>query len=109
MASKAGKADPLCRIALTSITAYNFKGSTLHCLFRILVKVQGTLTQLVLIGILSEIQAFFQSIGYVIIDKKSMIRINTLACLNVRLRQVFLYNKDKPYGRMNVLMCGDFY
>jgi hypothetical protein len=37
--SKARKADPSCHVALTSITAYNFKGSTLYRLFRILVKV----------------------------------------------------------------------
>ena len=43
-----------------------------------------------------------------VIDEKSMINLKMLSIIDDRLRQIFP-DTDRPFGGLNVLLCGDFF
>ena len=43
-----------------------------------------------------------------VIDEKSMIDLKMLSLIDDRLRIIFP-NTDQAFGRLNVLLCGDFF
>jgi ATP-dependent DNA helicase PIF1 len=43
------------------------------------------------------------------IDEKSMVDLKMLSLIDDRLRVIFPATSHRPFGGMNVLICGDFY
>ena len=54
------------------------------------------------------LQNHLKDVGYLIINKKSMIGLRMLYWLNQRLREVFP-NQDKDFSGINIVLIGDFY
>ena len=61
------------------------------------------------VATLQSLQASFASCRFLIIDEKSMIDLKTLSLIDDRLRAILPASSDKPFGGLNVLLCGDFF
>ena len=96
--------DPVIRAAPTGVAAYIIAGSTLHSLLRLPVN-----QPFVDLGAdpLGKLQRDFRHVKLLIIDEKSMIGFNFLHKIDMRLRSI-LAQSDRPFGGMNILLCGDF-
>jgi ATP-dependent DNA helicase PIF1 len=110
MAKEAGKEDPSFRAAPTGVAAHNFKGTTLHRMFKVPIQVTPgqSVCQNLSSASLTALQALYRNKKYLIIDEKSMIGINMLTCIDHRLRQIFPERRDEPWGGVNTFLCGDF-
>lgn len=96
--------DPVVRAAPTGVAAYNIAGSTLHSLLRLPVNQPFVnLNQ----DSLGKLQRDFRHVKLLIVDEKSMIGLNFLLRIDSRLRSI-LAQPDRPFGGINVLLCGDF-
>ena len=106
LALEHGKQNPVFRAAPTGIAAFNIMGKTLHSLLRLPVK--GKKSDLS-VATLQSLQGLFRDCRFLIIDEKSMIDIKTLSLIDDRLRAILPATSDRPFGGINVLLCGDFF
>jgi hypothetical protein len=106
IATAAGKDNPVFRAAPTGIAAFNIVGKTLHSLLRLPVKARKSDLS---VATLQSLQASFASCRFLIIDEKSMIDLTTLSLIDDRLRAILPASSDKPFGGLNILLCGDFF
>jgi ATP-dependent DNA helicase PIF1 len=105
LALQAGNHNPVFRAAPTGVAAFNIIGQTLHSLLRLPVK--GKKSDLS-VATLQSLQGLFRGCRFLIIDEKSMIDNVTLSLIDDRLRVIFPAD-PRPFGGVNVLLCGDFY
>lgn len=105
LALQAGNRNPVYRAAPTGVAAFNIVGHTLHSLLRLPIKGRGLDLS---IATLQSLQGLFRDCRFLIIDEKSMIDIVTLSLIDDRLRAIFP-SDSRPFGGVNVLLCGDFY
>jgi PIF1-like helicase len=54
-------------------------------------------------------QGVFKDVKYLIVDEKSMISLRVLLQIHQRCAQIFPNAADRPFGGLNIIMCGDFY
>lgn len=94
------KADSLRVTAPTGIAAANICSSTIHLLLLLLKEnLSGTY--------LNFLQATLADMQLLIIDKYSFLSIPLFVTLDRQLRKIFPAHADKPFGRMNIVLCGD--
>ncbi|OXV08435.1 hypothetical protein Egran_03803 [Elaphomyces granulatus] len=58
---------------------------------------------------LAAVQATFRGVSHLIIDEKSMIGLHQLAAIDRRCRDIFPDKRDKPFGRLNIVLAGNFF
>jgi hypothetical protein len=105
LALQAGNRNPVFRAAPTGVAAFNIVGQALHSLLRLSIK--GRKSDLS-VATLQSLQGLFRDCSFLIINEKSMIDIVTLSLIDDRLRAIFSADA-RPFGGINVLLCGDFY
>jgi hypothetical protein len=105
LALRAGNRNPVFRAAPTGVAAFNIVGQTLHSLLHL--PIRGRKSDLS-VATLQSLQGLFLDCRFLIIDKKSMIDIVTLSLIDDRLQAIFPAD-SRPFGGLNVLLCGDFY
>ena len=98
--------NPVFRSAPTGIAAFNILGRTLHSLLRLPVK--GKKVDLSL-ATLQSLQSLFRHCRFLVVDEKSMIDVKILSLVDDRLRAIFPATSHKPFGGLNVLLCGGFF
>jgi ATP-dependent DNA helicase PIF1 len=101
-----GKQSPVFWSAPTGIAAYAITGKTLHSLLRL--PVRGKMSDLST-ATLQSLQALFRDCHFLMVDKKSMIDLKMFSLVDDRLRAIFPATSDRPFGGINVLICGDFF
>ena len=100
------KQNPAFRATPTGITAYAIMGKTLHSLLRLPVK--GKMSDLST-ATLQFLQAQFQNVCFLMIDEKSMVDLKMLSLIDDHLRVIFPATSHRPFGSINILLCGDFF
>ena len=100
------KQNPAFRAAPTGIAAYAIMGKTLHSLLCLLVK--GKMSDLST-ATLQSLQALFQDVCFLMIDGKSMVDLKMLSLIDDHLRVIFPATSHRPFGGINILLCGDFF
>ena len=106
LSAEAGLQNPVFRTALTGIAAFNILGKTLHSLLRLPVK--GKKADLSL-ATLQSLQSLFRHCRFLVVDEKSMIDVKTLSLVDDRLGAIFPTTSNRPFGGLNVLLCGNFF
>ncbi|KAF4628205.1 hypothetical protein G7Y89_g9944 [Cudoniella acicularis] len=106
MAREAGRQSSVFRAAPTGIAAFNIVRRTLRALLQLPLKGQKANMS---IATLQSLQALFRVCRFLIIDKKSMIGIQTLLLIDDQLRAILPANSNLPFGGVDVLLCGDFF
>jgi hypothetical protein len=101
-----GKQNPVFRTAPTGIAAHAIMGKTLHSLLRLPVK--GKMSDLST-ATLQSLQAMFRDSRFLMIDEKSMMDLKMLSLVDDHLRVIIPATSDRPFGGINVLLCGDFF
>jgi hypothetical protein len=76
----------------------------LHTSFRL--PVRGSTWELS-VADLTELQARFKDVKYLIVDEKSMVDLKTLGIIDERLREIFPDKNMLPFGGLNVVVTGD--
>ena len=97
--------EKLCVAAPTGIAAFNIDGQTLHSLFSLPTKtdfknLEGDR--------LHQLQQYFATIKYIIIDEMSMIGRKIFGQVDRRLRQIFPHHAQEVFGGCSCLLFGDF-
>ena len=106
LATMNGKQNLVFRSAPTGIAAYAITGKTLHSLLRL--PVRGKMSDLST-STLQSLQALFRDCRFLMIDEKSMVDLKMFSLIDDRLRVIFPATSHRPFGGINVLICGDFY
>ena len=58
---------------------------------------------------LQSLQALFQDVRFLMIDKKSMVDLKMLSLIDDHLWVIFPATSHWPFGGINILLCGDFF
>jgi hypothetical protein len=107
-AASYGRVSPIVRAAPTGVASNQIGGQTLHSLLRL--PVDGDYRSLSETPTtLNALQRRFRGVHYLVIDKKSMLGLKTLAWIDQRLREVFPENRDEFFGGLSVILIGDFF
>ena len=86
--------------APTGIAAANICGSTIHSLLSLLNEnLSGSR--------LNSLQMSLADVRLLVIDEYSFLSIPLFAALDHQLRKIFPAKADKPFGGMNIVLCGD--
>ena len=86
--------------APTGIAAANICGSTIHSLLSLLNEnLSGSR--------LNSLQMSLADVRLLVIDKYSFLSIPLFAALDHQLWKIFPAKADKPFGGMNIVLCGD--
>ena len=101
-----GKQNSVFWSAPTGVAAYAITGKTLHSLLRLLIR--GKMSDLST-ATLQSLQALFRDCRFLMIDEKLMIDLKMLSLIDDRLQVIFLAASHRPFGGINVLLCGDFF
>jgi hypothetical protein len=101
-----GKQNPVFQSAPTGITAYAITGKTLHSLLHL--PVRGKMSDLST-STLQFLQALFRDYYFLMIDEKSIVDLKMFLLIDDWLRVIFPATSHRPFGGINILICGDFY
>ena len=100
MFSANGQSDAVRVTAPTGIAAANIHGSTIHSLLALLNEnLSG--------GRLHNLQATLRPVRLLIIDEYSFLSTSMFDILDRQLRKIFPAKADRPFGGMNIILCGD--
>ncbi|KAI8710625.1 ATP-dependent DNA helicase [Fusarium sp. LHS14.1] len=97
--------SPICRVAPTGVASNQIQGSTIHSLLRL--PVGGAFTDLRPADA-AALQSRLRHVRYLVIDEKSMLRLEQLGRIDSRLRQAFPQRSLEFFGGVSVLLVGDF-
>ena len=106
LARQHGKPSPVLRAAPTGVASFGILGRTIHSLLRLPVKNRSPELSP---ATLKSLQDTFKHIRYLVIDEKSMIDMKQLSLIEARLQEIFPSPNPKPFGGLNLLLCGDFF
>jgi hypothetical protein len=98
----------LIKVAYTGVAASLIEGETIHKSTKIRINGGGGKLP---VRTIKELEVKWQDKSLLIIDEDSMISKAFLAKMsrNIRLGRNRCLNNDRPFGGLNVLMCGDFH
>ena len=102
-----GSESPVLVLAPTGVAAFNINGRTIHSTLSIPIIVNSK--NLNINGErLKQLQSRLQNVRYFIIDEKSMVGRRMLGIIDVRLRQAFPEENNRPFGGRSLILLGDF-
>ena len=58
---------------------------------------------------LQSLQTLFRDCHFLMVDEKSMIDLKMFSIIDDRLQVIIPATSHKPFGGINVLICGDFF
>src|SRR6266540_5711620 len=102
-----GSKSPIAMLVLTGVAAFNINSITIHSGLSILI-VNDTKRLDINGEQLMQLQNKLKDISYIIIDEKSMVGHQMLALIDMRFWQVFLENKNEPFGSRSIIIFGNF-
>ncbi len=97
---------PVAVIALTGVVTFNINERTIYSTLSIPIMNDKKLELNSIC--LKQFQKRLQDMLYFIINKKSMVGRRMLKLINIRLKEVFSENNNKPFDGRSVIILNDF-